>query len=122
MSVKSKHGQGTADSETLRVVVASDSPGVSPGSGVTSSAHGSIQTNATGATWQQLSDQACSELTLINNTGTAIEVRRGGAGTGLQIPDGTFWTFEGLENAEDLEVRRVDQSNTQVTLYYEYQS
>jgi hypothetical protein len=85
----------------------------------TSGVIGSAQTAATGASWTALSSQACFECLILNNTGTTIEIRRGGAGTGLPIPSGNAYTFRGITNANQLSIRRVDTSNTQVTVYYE---
>lgn len=76
----------------------------------------SAQTAATGTNWTAYGSQACKQLTLSNQSGTTIEVRQGGGGVGLQIPTGAFYTFFGITNANQLEVRRVDTSNTQVTI------
>lgn len=83
---------------------------------MTSGGNISATTNATGTNWTAYGSQACKQLTLSNQSGTTIEVRQGGAGVGLQIPTGAFYTFFGITNANQLEVRRVDTSNTQVTI------
>lgn len=80
-----------------------------------SGGHLSVTTAATGTNWTAFGSQACSQLTLSNQTDTTLEVRQGATGVGLQIPTGTFYTFFGLSNASSLDVRRVDTSNTQVT-------
>ena len=80
------------------------------------SGHISVQTNATGTNWTALEEVRASRITLSNQTGTTIEVRQDGAGVGLQIPTGTFFTFFILGLTSQLEVRRVDQSNSQVTI------
>lgn len=80
---------------------------------------GSAQTAATGSNWTALSSQACFECTILNTTGTTIEIRRGGSGTGLPIPSGNAYTFRAITNANQLSIRRVDTSNTQVAVYYE---
>ncbi|MDO8595266.1 MAG: hypothetical protein Q7R45_01450 [Sulfuricaulis sp.] len=81
-----------------------------------------IQTFTTanpGSGWTALATVACHEVAVVNNTGTDLEFRRGGAGTALVVPDGAGWVFESLANANELQIRRVDQSNTQVTQTYE---
>ena len=83
---------------------------------MSNSGHISVQTNATGANWTALEEVRASRITLSNQTGTTIEVRQDGAGVGLQIPTGTFFTFFILGITSQLEVRRVDQSNSQVTI------
>lgn len=74
----------------------------------------SIQTAATGTNWTAFASQACKQLTISNQTGTTIEVRQGGSGVGLQVPTGAFYTFFGITNTDQLGIRRVDTSNTQV--------
>jgi hypothetical protein len=76
----------------------------------------SVSTTTTGANWITLGAQACSQVTLVNDSGTKIEVRQGGGGVGLRIPDGMAYTFFGLANANALSVRRVDLANTAVTV------
>jgi hypothetical protein len=83
---------------------------------MTDGGHTSVQTNATGANFSAFASQNCKQLTISNNSGTAIEVQQDGAGVALPIPDQTYFTFYGLANASQLGVRRVDQSNTQVTI------
>jgi hypothetical protein len=78
--------------------------------------HLSAQTNATGTNWTAYSSQECDQMTLSNQTGTNIEVREGGSGVGFIIPTATFYTFFGITNANQLQIRRADQLNTQVTV------
>lgn len=77
----------------------------------------SLQTNATGATYNPFASQACTMLDIANTAPAAVdlEVRRGGAGNTIVVPAGSSRMFVGLANASDLQVRRLDQSNTQVT-------
>ena len=127
-------GFGNVDANTQRVTLASDGPTVTALTSIdtktpsmdnskqpvipsmTSGGNTSVQTAATGANWTAFASQACKQLTLSNQSGTTIEVRQGAAGVGLQIPSGAFYTFFGITNANQLEVRRVDTSNTQVTI------
>lgn len=76
----------------------------------------SAQTAATGTNWTAFADGPCTALDLVNTTGTAIEYRRRGAGETMPIPDQTSRMILGITNASQIEVRRVDTSNTQVTV------
>lgn len=76
----------------------------------------SAQTAATGTNWTTFASQACAILDMQNFTGTAIEYRRGGAGSAFRIPDGGQRRIVGITNANEISVRRVDTSNTQVTV------
>jgi hypothetical protein len=83
--------------------------------GFTQAGNLSVQTSSSGSTWVSLSSQACVKLTISNQTGTSLEVRQDGAGVGFVMPTGLVFTFEGISNANQLSLRRVDVSNTQVT-------
>ena len=80
--------------------------------------HGSVQTNATGSSYTALSSAACDRITILNQSGADIEVRRGATGVAIPVFDGSGMPFAGLSNASALDVRRIDQSNTQVTIQY----
>jgi len=80
-----------------------------------SAGHTSVQTSATGATYVAFASQACKQLTIVNDTGTKLEARQAAAGVALRLPDGSIYTFYGLANASELDLRRADTSNTQVT-------
>lgn len=82
----------------------------------------SVQTAVVGTDWAAFPAQMCERLIVVNDTGTKLEVRQGGAGVGLPINDGAGFTFEGITNANQLEVRRVDTSNTQVTVYARWEA
>jgi len=75
-----------------------------------------ITTSAVGATWVTFGAAVCVGLDIVNASGTAIEYRRNGVGTSFVIPDGASRFIEGITNANQVSLRRVDQSNTQVTL------
>jgi hypothetical protein len=83
--------------------------------------NGTTQTAATGANYTALGAQRCSQLTIMNNTGTAIGVRQDGAGAEVPVFDKSYFTFYGLGDASQLSIRRVDQSNTQVTVAYRWE-
>lgn len=88
-------------------------------SGSTSVSITSAQTAATGTNWTAFASAACTRLDLVNLTGTDIEYRRGGTGSTFILPDGSGRMIEGLTDADEIEVRRVDTSNTQVTVQAE---
>lgn len=136
-------GSGAVDSNTQRVTLATDGPGVAnlgtiatntgniPAAdnsktpvipSMTSGGNVSVQTAATGTNWTAFGSQALKQLTVSNQTGVAIEFRQGGAGVGFQVPTGAFYTFFGITNANQLEARRVDTGNTQVTVTARWES
>lgn len=81
-----------------------------------SGGHLSAQTANPGATYVLFGSQACKQLTISNQTGVTIEVQQGGAGVGFQLPPGVLAPFYGLTNANQLGIKRADNSNTQVTV------
>jgi len=76
----------------------------------------SVTTAATGANWTAFSSQACNALDIVNTASVAVEYRRGGAGDAMTILSGSARLVVGIANANEIQVRRVDQSNTQVTI------
>jgi hypothetical protein len=83
---------------------------------MTAAGHLSVTTAAVGTNWTAFASQVCKQLTVSNQSGVNIEFRQGGAGVGFIVPTGAFYTFFGLTNANQLEARRVDISNTQVSI------
>ena len=69
-------------------------------------------------TWPNgaIAANVAKQLTLVNNSGTTISFRQDGAGVALDIPTGSSFTILGLDNANQISVRRTDTSNTQVTV------
>ena len=79
--------------------------------------HLGVQTAATGANWTPFGAQVCSQLTITNDTGVNIEFTSVSDSTKpVTVFANTYYTFYGLGNAAELQFRRVDQSNTQVTV------
>lgn len=76
----------------------------------------SLTTAVVGSNYTAFTSQVCKQLTVSNQAGVMLEVQQGGAGASLQIPSGTFYTFFGITNANQLGVRRLDTSNTPVTV------
>lgn len=86
---------------------------------VTSGTILSLTTNATGTTYTAFSSTTCTALDLVNNTGVTIEYRRGASGSAMQIPDKSARLIIGITNANQIDVRRTDVSNTTVSLQAE---
>jgi len=80
----------------------------------------SAQTQAVGTGWTTFASQACVTMDIVNYTGVDIEYRRGGAGSTMRVLNNSARTIDGITNANQIGVRRVDQSNTQVTVAGEW--
>jgi hypothetical protein len=80
-----------------------------------------LVTSATGTTWvAPTSITNVTVLHVINNTGATWEFRRtGDTSNTFQLPNGLAYSFRGLTNANQLEFRRADTSNTQLTAFAE---
>lgn len=78
--------------------------------------HLSVQTANPGTGYTVFGSQACKQLTISNQTGVTIQVQQGGAGVGFEIPHGGVIPFYGLTNANQLGIKRQDNSNLQVTV------
>lgn len=76
----------------------------------------SVQTAATGTNWVSFADQAAGSLDVCNNSGTAIEYRRVGTTPTFLVPNGAWRKIIGITNANQIEFRRIDTSNTQVAI------
>ena len=98
----------------LNKVLEIDNNAVLPGMNL--GGHLSVTTAATGTNYTAFGSQPCKQLTISNQSGTTIEVRQGGAGVAFQIPTAAFYTFFGITNANQLDVRRVDTGSAQVTV------
>lgn len=77
-----------------------------------------LQTAASGATYVPFSSQPCSIVNVVNNTGTALSFVHTTDANSVEfvLPDGMAYAFTGINNADQLKVRRTDASDTQVTL------
>lgn len=104
------------------VVIASDQSAIPVVPTLSSGGNLSATTAATGTNWTAFGSQSLRQLTISNQTGATLEFRQGGAGVGFQVPTANFYTFFGLTNASQIEVRRVDTANTQVTITARWES
>jgi hypothetical protein len=76
----------------------------------------SIQTNATGTNFNVFPSTQCKQIILANNTSVDIEYQRLGVGSAFPIPAQSAKTITGITNASQIGIRRIDQSNTQISL------
>jgi len=75
-----------------------------------------IQTNSTGVNFATLPNIAASEVTIENSSAVDIEWRYVGETDSLVIPAGMGRVIEINGNSNLVQIRRVDQSNTQATI------
>lgn len=73
-------------------------------------------TLAAGATFNPFSALPCTSLDVYNGTTVEIEYQRGGAGESMSIPPGASRNVQGITNANQVGIRRVDQTGTVVTV------
>ena len=85
------------------------------------SANDSVQTANPGTGFSTLNTRVCRRVHIFNDTGTDLEVQQDGAGVAVPVYAGTYFTFNGINNSNQLAIRRVDQSNTQVTAKYRWE-
>lgn len=76
----------------------------------------SLSTSVAGGTFVSFGSQVCTVLDIVNDTGADLEYRRGGAGDTVKIQSGTGRKVYGISNADQISLRRVDVSNTPVTV------
>lgn len=72
----------------------------------------------TGTTWTSFPSAApVNVVHVLNNTGTDLVFRRSGdTSSTFVLPTSIAWSFRGLTDSSQLQFRRVDLSNTSVTL------
>lgn len=85
------------------------------------SANGIIQTANDGTSFVPLATRSCRAVKIYNDTGTDLEIQQDGTGTTIVIYDGMADIFEGIVNANQLAVRRVDTGTSQVNVRYRWQ-
>lgn len=77
---------------------------------------GSVQTSATGATFVGLGNIECDEVVIINESGVALDVKAAGADNATAIKVSGAPQIPTSGNANEVQIRRNDQSNTQVAI------
>lgn len=119
---------GATDANTTRVTPASDGifrPGAPRSATVPVIME--VLTSATGANWAAFGGQACTSLDLVNTmsasttpttvaAATNLRWRYVGSSLWLPLPAGSSFLVMGITNANQVEVQRSDNSNTQIGL------
>jgi hypothetical protein len=80
----------------------------------------SVTTSATGATFVSLPANRATIASLFNYTGTPIEWRIG-TGTAITLNNNLAISIPGITNTADVSLRRVDLSDTPVTVPFHFQ-
>ncbi|MGV3659797.1 MAG: hypothetical protein ACO1TE_06425 [Prosthecobacter sp.] len=77
-----------------------------------------LTTHATGTNFTAFPDTPGNVVTVVNHTGTSLTFQHvADADEGeFVLPNGMAYAFRGLSNANQLRVKRTDESNTPVTL------
>lgn len=76
----------------------------------------SVATAGTGTNYAPFAQQALAQLTIVNDTGTALEFQQDGTGVAIPIADGSSFSIFGIHDAVVIGVRRKDTANTPVTV------
>ena len=85
---------------------------------VTSYDQAETQTAATGTNWTALASGATKNITVRNRTGTSIDIRKVGGSTFFSLADGDDVPLPVLANSNEWEIKRTDNSNTQVVVKF----
>lgn len=72
-----------------------------------------------GAAFVPFPNFPCKQISPVNLSGTDIDIRREGDDVWLTMVSGMFWTFRGITNANQISLRRSDQSTNQISLVAE---
>ena len=89
---------------------------------LTAGGHISATTAASGTGYTAFGGQACKQITICNGSGIDIGVTVGGAGVEVPVFAGTYMTFFGITNTNQLSVRRVDTGTVQVPVTARWES
>jgi hypothetical protein len=87
-------------------------------SAVTSYDQAETQTASTGTNWTALASGATKNITVRNRTGTNIDIRKVGGSVFFSLVDGDDVPLPVLANSNEWEVKRSDNSNTQVVVKF----
>jgi hypothetical protein len=79
-----------------------------------------VQTAATGTNYVTLASHACTGLEIANDSGTKLVYRFSGAGATMPIFDSSRQLIIGITNSNQVDVKRADDSNSRVTVSYQY--
>lgn len=77
-----------------------------------------LETSATGTEFVAFADVKCHALNVLNLTGTSLTFQyvNDDDETDFVLPHGMAYAFRGLNNANQLKVKRTDESDAQVTI------
>jgi hypothetical protein len=103
-----------------------DSKALAVGSGggvsVDSSDFFSVVTPSNGTGWETLTGITCNTVLVDNDTSYEIEIRKNtGNMVAKTIEPSSIFRIEGISNSNEIDVRRVDQSTTQLSMVWEWE-
>lgn len=75
-----------------------------------------LTTAAVGTTFTAFTSNLCNGVDVVNSSGTALEFIIDNAGLSAYLPDNSGTWIGGITNSNQISIRRVDTSNTQVTI------
>lgn len=82
----------------------------------------SVTTNTDGTSFVTFPAQACTQVTVINDTNFSLEVRQGGAGVAVPVLAQSSFSFFGATNANAYSVRRKDLDVEPANVYIRWES
>lgn len=86
-----------------------------------SSGFGNVTVN-NGSSYSAFSSQPCNVLILYNRSGQTLQLRQVAvSGSTVPLADGETMVLGGIQNVNEIAVRRLDLSSTPVTLHYRYE-
>lgn len=88
----------------------------------TSGGNLSVATSADGTSFVTFPAQACTQVTVINDTNFSFEVRQGGAGVAVPVLAQSSFSFFGAANANVYSVRRKDLDVEPANVYIRWES
>lgn len=88
----------------------------------TSGGNLSVATNVDGSSFVTFPAQACTQVTVINDTNFSLEVRQGGAGVAVPVLAQSSFSFFGATNANAYSVRRKDLDVEPTNVYIRWES
>ena len=79
---------------------------------------GSVQTSASGATPVNLGDRTSDGVTIINQSGTSISVKTANSSVFIPLLSGASLSLSLAGNISEVQIKRTDESNSQVTVHF----
>ena len=97
---------------------------IGSGGGVTieSSDFFSVTTSSAGTGWETLTGISCDSVLIDNDTSYQIEIRKNtGNMVSKTIEPSSVFRVQAIANTNEIDVRRVDQSTTQLSMVWEWE-